>query len=121
MKEIVMLLRLLIIQLLLVLFVSSIRQAQVPPSQNGISQLIICPYKWESMDMLNSYKGTELSDKYKESIMASDLLDNQPLYVSVTTIQGRLFGLLDTLYSILNGTVLPNHIYIYLFLENNIY
>ena len=113
MKEIVRLLRLLIIQLLLVLLVSSIRQAQVPPSQNEISQLIICPYKWESMDMLNSYKGTELSDKYEESIMASDLLDNQPLYVSVTTIQGRLFGLLDTLYSILNGTVLPNHIYIF--------
>ena len=65
MKEIVRLLRLLIIQLLLVLLVSSIRQAQVPPSQNEISQLIICPYKWEPMRELYTHYGDRLSSRYK--------------------------------------------------------
>ena len=39
--------------------------AQVPPSQNEVSQLIICPYKWEPMKELYNHYGNGLSPKYK--------------------------------------------------------
>jgi hypothetical protein len=41
-------------------------------------------------------------------------LAGQPVYISLTTIHNRLYGIAATIDSILQGAVLPSHIYIFL-------
>lgn len=53
------------------------------------------------------------TSRYKSTPFASSVLPGkQPVYISLTTISSRLFGIADTVSSILAGTLLPTHIYI---------
>jgi len=49
--------------------------------------------------------------------LASDAyphLQGQPVYVSLTTIHNRLYGIAATIETVLAGRVLPSHIYVFL-------
>lgn len=74
---------------------------------------------WESFDKFNDYHGklnsSETATYIQEyQILASQKLKSQKVYISLTTIHSRLYGLCDTIESIVQGTVLPDHIYIIL-------
>lgn len=45
--------------------------------------------------------------------LASQLVGGTPVYISLTTIHNRLYGIAATIESILLGKVLPTHIYIF--------
>lgn len=44
--------------------------------------------------------------------LAEDLLDGQKVYISLTTINQRLYGIAETIRSITTGLVVPSHIYL---------
>ena len=44
---------------------------------------------------------------------ASEVLGGQPVYVSLTTIHSRIYGVAATLTSIVTGTVVPDHVYVF--------
>lgn len=46
-------------------------------------------------------------------ISVSTLLGNQSLYVSITVISGRIRNITKIIWSILNGIVIPTHIYLF--------
>lgn len=84
------------------------------------------PFLWEAMTGLNntatipssvsspSKFRSMLSNRMKSKILASEFLGGQPVYVSLTTIHNRIYGLYETIESIVEGTMLPDHIYIFL-------
>ena len=45
---------------------------------------------------------------------ASEVLNGHRVYVSVTTIHRRLYGIAETLWSIVNGSIVPDHIYVFI-------
>ncbi len=53
-----------------------------------------------------------ISPRLKSKPLASDLIQ-QPVYVSLTTMRRRIYGLSSTVGSIIEGSVLPDHIYIF--------
>lgn len=83
------------------------------------------PFLWEAMPGLNNTISTTtsfhspqrfkalLSERIKHKTVGSDWLGGQPLYVSLTTIHSRVYGLASTIESIIEGTILPDHIYIF--------
>lgn len=54
-----------------------------------------------------------LSARLKKKVFGSELLNNQQVYVSLTTIHNRVYGISDTIKSIIEGSVLPDHIYLF--------
>ena len=77
-------------------------------------------FMWESMaDLRNAsgalYEMTSRPDPshLKTKPFASKILMGQHLYISLTTIHSRIYGIADTIESILSGTVWPDHIYIF--------
>lgn len=80
------------------------------------------PFTWESITELGDYTffPPEISAlKYNNSNLmklkpfGSDVLKGQPLYLSLTTIHSRIYGIASTIESIISGTVWPDHIYIF--------
>ena len=75
---------------------------------------------WESMaDLRNvSHAFSEKSMSGNVNFLdtkpyASKILNGQHLYVSLTTIHSRIYGIAGTIESILRGTIWPDHIYIF--------
>lgn len=64
-------------------------------------------YLWKPVQKSNT---TDIEFS-QEEIIASDML-GYPLYVSIATISTRIGDVAETVKSILNGEVVPNHIYI---------
>jgi hypothetical protein len=54
-----------------------------------------------------------VSKRYEHVKLASEVTGGKPVYVSVTTIRSRIYGLASTIQSIITGSVLPDHIVIY--------
>lgn len=49
--------------------------------------------------------------------LASQLIGGKPVYLSLTTIHNRLYGVAATLETILRGSILPTHVYIFVSAE----
>ena len=86
------------------------------------------PLHWEEMNLMGKevLSRTDLGDQQRNRTLvnvyqhsrtraqfASDLLLGQPVYVSLTTIHSRIFGITTTIESLIGGTVLPDHIYVF--------
>ena len=86
------------------------------------------PLHWEEMHMVGNevlsrtdsgaqQRNRTLMNVYQHSRtraqFASDILRGQPVYVSLTTIHSRIFGITTTIESLIGGTVLPDHIYVF--------
>jgi len=61
----------------------------------------------------SSDSGARANGALRGRPLASQLIGGMPVYISMTTIHNRLYGVADTLETILKGTVLPTHIYIF--------
>ena len=79
-------------------------------------------YKWEELkNVLRSEKEgsvtnashSRTSSSQGRRPLASQLIGGTPVYVSMTTIHNRLYGVAATLETLLRGSVLPTHIYIF--------
>jgi hypothetical protein len=77
-------------------------------------------FEWEPMVELHNYSVPSqiaLSKHNRSSSMSSSpfssTLLNQAVYVSLTTIHSRIYGIVKTIESIISGAVLPDHIYIF--------
>ena len=86
------------------------------------------PLHWEEMNLVGKevlsrtdagarQRNQTLANVYQHSRtraqFASDVLQGQPVYVSLTTIHSRIFGITTTIESLIGGTVLPDHIYVF--------
>lgn len=81
-------------------------------------------YQWEKMAGLTNrsdvmmlasdpiYRGL-LAPRLRNKPLASDILGGQPVYVSLTTIHSRIYGIASTIESVIDGAYLPDHIYIF--------
>lgn len=74
-----------------------------------------------SFELSNSFENSTSVNRHKKATLkphqafASDVLNNgQRVYVSLTTIESRLYGLAPTISSIIDGSILPNHVYIFI-------
>lgn len=54
-----------------------------------------------------------LSERLQNKPLASQTLGGQHVYVSLTTISSRIYGLADTIQIIIDGAILPDNIYIF--------
>ena len=77
-------------------------------------------FMWESMadlrnasNVLSEMTSRADTSRLKAKPFASNILMGQRLYVSLTTIHSRIYGIAGTIDSILSGTVWPDHIYIF--------
>lgn len=83
--------------------------------------LLSRPFLYESKNYSwNPYQigGTRSSKVHEKSRLASDFV-NQPVYVSLTTIQNRLADTVETISSILHGSLQPTEVF--LFVSENPY
>lgn len=70
---------------------------------------------WEPFNKFNDLYSNQSIKLQNDQYLASSLLiNNQHVYISLTTISTRLYGIPATIASIVHGTVLPNHIYLIL-------
>eukprot|EP01041_Mallomonas_annulata_P011845 gene11845-24834_t len=75
-----------------------------------ISVFTVPDYKWKVFDKKNvtaAYKHMG-----KKAVLASDLIGGQPVYISIASISTRIAAVEDTIKSLLNGDILPTHIYV---------
>lgn len=83
-------------------------------SKSGDSTGHMKSFQWDPMqEILNLTAISHQTRLNSSRPFASSLLQAQPLYVSLTTIHNRIYGIMTTLRSILSGTVWPDHIYIF--------
>ena len=76
-------------------------------------------YTWNVFNVSNfsnSISGYELPN-YRAIPNASDIVGGQPVYLSLTTIQSRLHHVPETVMSLLQGTLLPTKIFVFLSTE----
>lgn len=81
-------------------------------------------YQWEKMSGLTNqsdvmmlasdpmYRGL-LAPRLRNKPLASNILGGQPVYISLTTIHSRIYGIAATIESVIDGVYLPDHIYIF--------
>jgi hypothetical protein len=96
------------LHLILVLFLSIILMSKSGNSSHLKS------FQWDPMQEIHNLTANSHRTRLNSSRpFASSLLQAQPLYISLTTIHNRIYGIMTTLRSLLNGTVWPDHIYIF--------
>eukprot|EP01041_Mallomonas_annulata_P005205 gene5205-10420_t len=93
------------LQLIWILLVTSAHYlfAYETLSEHQISQI----YQWEKVDITSKLQNISSTTKF-----ASSLINGQNLYVSIATISSRINKVSDTVISLLNGTYVPNHIFV---------
>ena len=67
---------------------------------------IITSFKWSPLEKLN------VTGWPQGRVLASAFIENQPVYISITTISQRISHLAQTVKSIIFGDIVPTHIYI---------
>ena len=71
-------------------------------------------YSGKSRDLnVDSSGSSSSSSSLAGRPLASQLIGGTPVYISMTTIHNRLYGIAATIETILRGSVLPTHIYIF--------
>lgn len=76
-------------------------------------------YSWDEVQGVLRTEGDSASNASTSSTVkkgvayASQMIGGVPVYISMTTIHNRLYGVAATLETILKGSVLPTHIYIF--------
>jgi hypothetical protein len=96
------------LHLILVLFLSIILMSKSGNSSHLKS------FQWDPMQEIHNLTANSHRTRLNSSRpFASSLLQAQPLYISLTTIHNRIYGIMTTLRSLLNGTIWPDHIYIF--------
>lgn len=72
------------------------------------------PFLWDEMNEIhNMTRGVNHRGDGNSIPFASTILQGQHLYVSLTTIHNRIYGIMTTIESIISGTVWPDHIYVF--------
>eukprot|EP01041_Mallomonas_annulata_P000428 gene428-766_t len=74
------------------------------------------PFKWEPyfVQQENDLKFHNAHLLNSSVVFASQLVDDQPVYISLTTMASRLHHVPDTIASLLQGTILPSRIFLFL-------
>ncbi len=74
--------------------------------------LSIPNYIWEKVVPSSSF--IRSSKRVLKGINASVMLGKQPLYLSITSISSRIDQVNSTIWTLLSGTVIPDHIFLFL-------